>query len=1086
MSKSNRQYVFDTFEILSTALRPFVEARLKNALQESWRSVVDDKVTNLCVVDGEISWDLEALLTAITIFWDDAFKAVLGEVENSYVSELQGSQDRLGDDDSFSSDDTERALDTAKRLLEAISARDSAEKVGSMREAMMRRRIDEQRRNGGRKRASEGVISTGTKGGLRPWREVVRPHDDVASGRFQTAEFAADLATVHSGNSSSEYGDPKKFYSRTCLTTGLKDLLVNGAKRLTGSGGDPVIELQTNFGGGKTHSMLALYHMCGPVQSSDLFGLDELLSGHDLTIPAEVNRAVIVGTARSPVEPIRTDNGLCINTLWGDMAWQLGGKIGYDLVAESDRAGVSPGRSTLAKLFAQCSPCLILIDEWVAYLRQIYKVDGCPSGSFDANITFVQSVTEEVKACPRAFLVASLPKSEIEVGGEGGQEALKCLQTTFGRLDTGWTPASTEESYKIVRQRLFQDVEADMFQARDSVIEQYAKLYRDNPDPFPVDCREADYRDKIAAAYPIHPELFDRLYHTWGTLDRFQKTRGVLRMMANLIHELWMNSDPSLMIMPGCVAVGATGVQPELLKCLPRGWDSIIGGDVDGKGSTPFGIDQSTPGFGQVSATRRVARAVFMATAPLEGSQNQGVETKRTILGVCQPGEQPVVFEDALRRLSSQAKYMHTGPGGAWYARNPSINRMAAERELNLDDAVVAYEIDKALDAYVRSQRNREPFHAVQVSPGGSADVPDEAEGVRLVILGGAYPHNGKPDSLAVTEAREIFANRGKSSRYYRNTLVFLAVDQNCLIGVFEMMRKKLAWQSILEDNLNLLQTDLALAERNLDEAKRVFEVRLQEAWCQVLYPTQDKPQEDVKWSTMKIPSQDRIFDQIGKKMKSAEGIFTEIGARRLHSALTGTIWSDKPHLQLSEIWDYCNRFTYLPRLCSRNVLKDSVGKAISGIAPGPFAYADSVRGEANYDGLLIREGNPAVIVVDSHSVIVREDVAQAQVSETPCDEEESSSKGSPTSDTEGQPPAEVESLPRIFYGMVELSSERPAKDMGRIFDEVVSHISESPGGSVVLRLEIEGDAPQGFSKEKVRILLENSLVLGFKERKVK
>ena len=1086
MSKSNKQYVSEAFDAFAEVLTPFVEARLKNSLEGDWQAVVSDKIADLRLGDGGLLWDSATLLEATTTFWNEAFKVVLGPVESSYLSELRDSWSKLDGDSSFSSDDTERVLDTIKRFLESISARDVAERIGSMRTAVMQRRVDERKRNGERRRASEEIISTGAKHGLLPWREIVRPHDDVASGRFQTAEFAADLATVHSGNSVSEYSDPKKFYSRTCLTAGLKDLLINGAKRLSGSGGDPVIELQTNFGGGKTHSMLALYHMCGSVQPNDLFGLDELLSENELKIPAEVSRAVIVGTARSPVEPTRTESGLSINTLWGDMAWQLGGKVGYDIVAESDQKGVSPGRSTLAKLFAHCSPCLILIDEWVAYLRQIYKVDGFPSGTFDANITFVQSLTEEVKASPRAFLVASLPKSEIEVGGEGGQEALKCLQTTFGRLDTGWMPASPEESYKIVRQRLFHDVDVDMLQARDSVVEQYAKLYSSNPDPFPVDCREADYRDRIAAAYPIHPELFDQLYQTWGALDRFQKTRGVLRMMANLIHELWMSSDPSLMIMPGSVAVAAAGVKTELLKCLPRGWDSIIGGDVDGKGSTPFGIDQSTPSLGQISATRRVARAVFMSTAPSEGSQNQGVETKRTVLGVCQPGEQPVVFEDALRRLSGQAKYMHTGPSGTWYARNPSINRMATERELNLDDAVVAYEIDKFLEAYFRGQRNRGPFHAVQITPGSSADVPDEAEGVRLIILGSAYPHNGKSDSLALAEAQKIFANRGKASRYYRNALVFVAVDYNSLRGVYEMMRKNLAWKSILEDNLNLLQTDHAIAERNLKETKRAFEDRLQEAWCQVLYPVQDTPQEDVKWNTIRTVSQDGIFDQIGKKMKSAEGIFTEIGARRLHSALTGTIWNDKPHLPLSEIWDYCNRYTYLPRLCNRNVLKDSVGKAISGIAPGPFAYADSVRGEVGYDGLLTKEGNPAAIVVDSQSVIVREDVAQAHCKEAPSDQENDSKKDSPISDTEGQSPTEVESPPKTFYGMVELSSERPAKDMGRIFDEVVSHISESPGGSVVIRLEIEGEAPEGFSKEKIRILLENSLALGFKERKVK
>ncbi len=229
------------------------------------------------------------------------------------------------------------------------------------------------------------------------------------------------------------------------------------------------------------------------------------------------------------------------------------------------------------------------------------------------------------------------------------------------------------------------------------------------------------------------------------------------------------------MIMPGSVPAAAARVQPELLNYLPKEWAPIISGDVDGDTSTPFRIDQATPSLGQVSATRRVARAVFMASAPLEGSQNQGVDTKRVILGVCQPNERPILFEDALRRLSNQAKFLHSNMGGAWYSRSPSINRLASDRASIQEEALVVLEIDKLLGGYIRSLRDKGPFGSIQVTPGGSADVPDEAEGVRLVVLGQAHPHNGKANSAAITEAKDVFLTRGKSPRVYRNTLVFLA-----------------------------------------------------------------------------------------------------------------------------------------------------------------------------------------------------------------------------------------------------------------------------------------------------------------------
>jgi hypothetical protein len=1111
MSKSNRQYIFDALELLPDALKPFVETRLSGAISGHWQTAVRDRVDTLRVANGELDWDLPGLLKAMMSFWGDAFKAVLGPTERAYVSEILEVRNRHAHDGTFTYDDTERALDTIKRLLESVSAGEAAEKVGAMRTAVLRRRIDEQRRNEERKAAPGAAIRTGTNGGLRPWRDVIRPHDDVASGKFQTAEFAADLSTVHSGKAGPEYRDPREFFSRTYLTAGLSELLVRGAERLAGKGGDPVVELQTNFGGGKTHSMLALYHMCGEAPSSDMFGLDQLLTGAGVEVPEKVKRAVIVGTARSPVNPIETPDGLTIRTTWGDLAYQLGGKEGYALVAENDRTGISPGSELLAKLFTAHAPCLILIDEWVAYLRHLYKAEGLPAGSFDTNLSFVQALTEAVKVSPQTFLVASLPQSQIEVGGEGGEEALKRLRQTFTRVNATWSPATTEESYEIVRRRLFRDVDPDAYQHRDNVVRQFAKLYREDPDAFPTGCAEEDYRRKLEKAYPIHPELFDQLYHSWGSMERFQRTRGVLRLMAQLIHELWMSSDPSLMIMPGSVPAAAARVQPELLNYLPKEWAPIISGDVDGDASTPFRIDQTTPNLGQISATRRVARAVFMATAPMEGSQNQGVDTKRVILGVCQPHERPILFEDALRRLSNQAKFLHSNMGGAWYSRSPSINRLASDRASTQEEALVVLEIDKLLGGYIRSLKDKGPFGSLQVTPGGSADVPDEAEGVRLVVLGYAHPHNGKNGSSAVAEAKDVFLHRGKAPRVYRNTLVFLAADQSSAAGVNEAMRKKLAWESILgdKDGLNLLQSDIALAKRNLEEAERTLDVRLREAWCHLILPVQDTPQDEVSWETTKVVAQDGILAQLGKKLVSTEGVFVEIGARRLFSALSRFVWNGKPHLALSDVWEYCNRFTYLPRLRDKEVLRGAVVKAVSEMIPGPFAFAEDVGEDGRYDGLLIDQGRSDLVLIDSRSVIVKAEVAakqreeddisrakreQAQPAEGPSGPSVTGpvvtgpEGGVTEPDTSGPTPPQTpqpDPLPRAFYGLVELSADRPARDMTKILEGIIEQITNVPGGTVTLRLEIDGEAPDGFDRNKQRTLLENAQVLGFKEKRL-
>ena len=261
-----------------------------------------------------------------------------------------------------------------------------------------------------------------------------------------------------------------------------------------------------------------------------------------MSVPSKINRAVLVGTSTGPsdVEQRAQEYGRPINTTWGELAFQLGGEDAFQMIADHDAEGIAPGSNLLESIFKKCAPCLILIDEWVAYLRQIYKIEGLPSGSFDANLSFVQSLTEAVKASPQTLLVASLPASQIEVGGEGGQEALSRLKQTFSRVESSWRPASQEESYEIVRRRLFKQIPGDKYMHRDNTLKQYAKMYRENPNDFPLGCADEDYRRKLEKAYPIHPDLFDQLYTAWGSLEKFQRTRGVLRLMAQVIHELWM------------------------------------------------------------------------------------------------------------------------------------------------------------------------------------------------------------------------------------------------------------------------------------------------------------------------------------------------------------------------------------------------------------------------------------------------------------------------------------------------------------------------------------------------------------------
>jgi uncharacterized protein len=349
---------------------------------------------------------------------------------------------------------------------------------------------------------------------------------------------------------------------------------------------------------------------------------------------------------------VRRWDGVELRTIWGHLAHELGGREGYALVAESDRRGLAPGSDLLTTLLRRYAPCLILIDEWVAFVRQLYGKSDTPAGSFASNLTFAQSLSEAVKAVPGALLVASLPASQVEIGGDGGQEALSVLKNTFGRVETSWRPATSQEGFEIVRRRLFQPMTTrEAFAARDAVAKAFSDSYREGGAQFPSECGESDYRKLLEAAYPIHPEFYAWLNDDWGGLDKFQGTRGVLRLMASVINVLWEQGDKSLMIMPGSLPLDQTIVLSKMLDYLPHPWDSIIAADIDDEDARAYRIDQENPNLQRYGATRRVARTIFLATAPHAGGPNPGIEDRRIRLGAAQPGEPPI--RSAMRSIGS-------------------------------------------------------------------------------------------------------------------------------------------------------------------------------------------------------------------------------------------------------------------------------------------------------------------------------------------------------------------------------------------------------------------------------------------------
>ena len=436
---------------------------------------------------------------------------------------------------------------------------------------------------------------------LKPWREVAEPHQDVLKGSFQQAEFAADLARVHEGTATPEYQNAALFFERTFITEGMRLLLISLVKRLMGQGGDPVIQLQTAFGGGKTHTMLAVYHIAkGETPAGELQGVSSILD--EARVAGDLPRAriaVIDGNKLAPNQPQKHGKGrsaVQVKTMWGELAWQLGGAPAYDLLKESDESGTSPGKAILAQILREHAPCVILMDELVAFVRQFDEGKSFIGGTYDSNLSFVQALTEALKEVPNAVMFASLPESDKEAGSQRGVNALKTLEHYFARVQALWKPVATEEAFEIVRRRLFTKVKHPA--EAEQVCRAFADYYTQNGEHFPRETQESRYFERIKNAYPIHPEIFDRLYEDWSTLEGFQRTRGVLKLMAKVIHRLWVDGNTDPLIMPGSFPLEDADTRNEVIYYLPQGWDAVIERDIDGPRSETAEIDGKDTRFG--------------------------------------------------------------------------------------------------------------------------------------------------------------------------------------------------------------------------------------------------------------------------------------------------------------------------------------------------------------------------------------------------------------------------------------------------------------------------------------------------------
>ncbi|QXP89132.1 ATP-binding protein [Methylococcus capsulatus] len=938
---------------------------------------------------------------------------------------------------------------------------------------------------------------------LRPWREIAAPHEDVLRGTFQQAEFAADLSRVHAGSASAEYQNPALFFQRTFITEGMRLLLDSVVRRLSGKGGDPVIQLQTAFGGGKTHTMLAVYHMAKcEVPASDLAGIPAILDAAGITELPRARIAVLDGIKSSPNQPVQRE-GQTIRTLWGDLAWQLGKAEGYALVADADASGTSPGKAVLETLLARCAPCVILIDELVAYVRQFEEGKTLTGGTFDSNLSFVQALTEALKAVPTAVLLASLPESDKEAGSQRGVKALASLSHYFGRVQALWKPVATEEAFEIVRRRLFASINDKG--AMESVCRAFADFYTAHRDDLPAETQESRYFERLVHAYPIHPEVFDRLYEDWSTLDNFQRTRGVLKMMAKVIHRLWKDGNNDPLIMPGNLPLYDADVRNEVIYYLPQGWDPVIERDVDGERAETTEIENKDTRFGSVQACRRAARTIFLGSAPSTTNQLvRGIELERVILGSIQPGQQIGLFKDALKRLTDRLHYLNHANNRFWLDTRPNLRREMEERKRRFQDREDVFPTVRE-----RMQRGFASgvFGGIHVFT-DSGDVPDDWA-LRLVVLPPDAAFSKSGQSLGLDRATEILKKRGDQPRFKQNRLIFLAADYDSVSRLKDHVRSLLAWRSIVadyKDNRIVLDNLMAKqANASLEQAEETVRRMIRETYKWLLAPMQEarpgKGLSELRWEHFPLnPGAPNWSQEIERVLKENELLIIEWAPIHLAKVLKDWFWKDDiKETSALNVWQQSCQQLYLPRLKDDTVFQMTM--AAGAESRDFFGFAQG-KEDGRYVGFSY--GKRYSPILDASLLLIEPVAAAAYMEALRAAEEASRGKAAETGGGTatatvpaggGTPLAEDsakggyatggatagQAIKKRFYGSIELDPFLAKKQFADLVDEVVQQFTMYPGVKVKIAIEIQAESATGFDDGLQRAVKENCNVLKFK-----
>ncbi len=737
----------------------------------------------------------------------------------SCLQELQDTRNNWAhfDNDSLDADEAERAFSNmiqVAKLLEMQELEDELKRIKGIEQQTTETMPAANVTVDSNRSSFDDNGAVDNNGVLPAWFNTIMPQYDIRNGQLDESIFAANIEEVASGTAPVVYQDIVSFFDRTYVTDGMRELIRRVVQALNGKESqNRVISLQTGFGGGKTHSLISLYHVVKDSHTfKDLVAARNILDPEDMPQFESARVAVFTQNTVSVTDGHRVEDDIVIHTLWGELAWQLGGREGYERVRNADVQMIAPTAQDIKPIIEGASPALILIDELADYCN---KASGKIVGSgtlFTQTNSFMQTLTEVVSSIPKTVLICTLPASAREVASsEIGQEILSSLETRVIRVGSSVKPVDDEEIYEVVRRRLFDRM------TDESVINQVARKYKDmyhnRRDSLPAEADRVAYAERIKKSYPFHPELIDLFRIRWGSDSRFQRTRGVLRLLASIVKDLWQRRNSLV----GTQALIHTNdvqmenlptLQSQITSLMGAQWDSVMHADVFGTISNAYKLDEQNAGnnIGEYHLATAVTTTVLMAS--IGSSSQKGLSLKQLKLCLLKPDAfQHIDIDSTVNQLENVVHYMYRSSIGGeqsyWFQSKPNINILINQAKGDVKEDEMNGEIMQMVKQAVANVAKVK----VLVDPTG--DVPEQKQ-LTFVILHPKYTvaAGGNVSRSAQQIIKQIAQMRGTTQRVYRNTMLYLLCSEAGKAALSTKLREYLACDKIIREYSSQLDND--------------------------------------------------------------------------------------------------------------------------------------------------------------------------------------------------------------------------------------------------------------------------------------